>query len=224
MTKSKSPHVLVIDPAVKTPELETYNRLVLTSPVPLSYHLPALFGFSSIHQTDNTPILGIVILGSLSSVNEGLPWQKELATFIQRHFEKKTPLLGLCFGHQLIAHTFGGKVEYVFPDQKKHLGFRQVHLKENPLWGSALSGDLYVSHNEHVVVAPTDFEITATSESIAIDGMAHKTHPVWTFQPHPEAGPKFQQMREGRAPDPSRFSFGQELVARFLSFCQKKHS
>lgn len=223
MTNSKRPQILIIDPAVKSPELENFNRLSEISPLCLSYHLPALFGFNSLKATEKTEVKGIIILGSLSSVNDKLPWQEELGHFLKKHFDKKTPLLGLCFGHQLVAHLFGGKVQYVFPDQKKHLGFREVALQSNPLWGEACRGALYVSHNEHVVSAPSGFTVSATSPEIPIEGLAHPSMPIWTFQPHPEAGPKFLEQREKRpAADPSQFRFGQELVQRFLNFCGSK--
>ncbi|NBX76882.1 MAG: hypothetical protein EBQ92_10040 [Proteobacteria bacterium] len=214
MVKSKNPLILVIDPAVKSPELETFNRLAQTSPVALSYHLPALFGLNSLQKLSDHEIKGIIILGSLSSVNEKLPWQAELGELLKKHFNQQTPILGLCFGHQLIAHLFGGKVDYVFPDQKKHLGFREVNLKENRLWGPSCKGELYVSHQEHVVSIPKDFSVSANSDSIAIEGLAHTSLPIWTFQPHPEKEPK--------SGDRARFVFGHQLVDRFLYFCAGK--
>lgn len=214
MVKFEASHISIIDPAVKIPELETFNRLAQTSPLPLTYHLPALFGAKSIEKASDESIKGIIILGSLSSVNENLPWQLELAHFLKKHFNRKTPILGLCFGHQFIAHLFGGKVDFVFPDKKKHLGFREVKLKENPLWGSPCKGELYVSHQEHVVNVPTDFIVTAESDSIAIEGLAHTSLPIWTFQPHPEKEPKTE--------DRARYLFGHQLVDRFLHFCVRK--
>jgi len=214
MVKSKAPLILVIDPAVKTPELETFNRLAQSSPISLTYHLPALFGLNSLHKLNDEEIKGIIVLGSLSSVNEQLPWQLELGILLKKYFDQKTPVLGLCFGHQLIAHLFGGKVDYVFADQKKHLGFREVSLKENRLWGSPCKGELYVSHQEHVVTVPKDFKITAESDSVPIEGLAHTSHPIWTFQPHPEKEPK--------SGDRARYLFGHQLVDRFLHFCAGK--
>jgi len=223
MTKINSPLVLVIDPGVKRPELESFNRLAEHSPLTLTYHLPALFGFSSLHLVAPKRIEGIIVMGSASSVHDKLPWQIELSNFLKAHLEKKTPILGLCFGHQLIAHLHGAKVEYVFPDQKKHLGFRTVSLRKNSLWGEAQEGPLYVSHNEHVTSVPQGFEISLSSPEIPIDGLSHTSLPIWTFQPHPEATPKFLEQRENRpAMEPSQFQFGNHLVDRFLHFCKNR--
>lgn len=223
MNKHKNRPILVIDPAVKNPELITFNHLAQTSQVPLTYHLPALFGLQSLQKTKPEQVRGIIILGSLSSVNEKLSWQENLGLFLRPFLAEKTPVLGLCFGHQFIAHLFGGKVQHVFPDQKKHLGFRKVQLKENPLWGERREGELYVSHNEHVVTVPKDFSVSAESPEIAIEGLAHNHLPIWSFQPHPEAGPKFQEVREDQShlSDPKKFEFGNSLVGAFLRFCSR---
>lgn len=217
----KKPHILVIDPAIKTPELASFNLLTRMSDLPLTYHLPALQGFSSLELAKDS-IQGIIILGSLSSVNESLPWQEQLGTFLLPHLENKVPTLGICYGHQFIAHLFGGTVDYVYPDKKKHLGFRSVSLKSNSLWGEACAGPLYVSHNEHVIKSPSAFDVIATSSEIEIDGLAHRDLPIWTFQPHPEAGPKFLELREKRpTQDPKQFDFGHQLLERFLHFCAR---
>lgn len=221
MNKHRNPPILIIDPAVKNPELITFNHLTQTSPVPLTYHLPALFGLQSLCKVKPEQVRGIIILGSLSSVNEKHSWQENLGHFLQPFFEAKTPVLGSCFGHQFIAHLFGGKVQYVFPDQKKHLGFRKVRLKENLLWGESREGELYVSHNEQVVTVPKDFSVSAESPEIPIEGLSHNHLPIWSFQPHPEAGPKFQEVREDQShlSDPKKFEFGNRLVSAFLHFC-----
>jgi GMP synthase-like glutamine amidotransferase len=217
----KKPHILVIDPAIKTPELASFNLLARMSALPLTYHLPALQGFSSLELASDS-INGIIILGSLSSVNESLAWQKQLGSFLLPHLENQVPTLGICYGHQFIAHLFGGKVDYVFPDKKKHLGFRTVSLKSNSLWGEACSGPLYVSHNEQVTKLPEGFDVIASSPEIEMDGLAHRKWPIWTFQPHPEAGPKFLELREKRlAQDPTQFDFGHQLLQQFLHFCSR---
>ena len=215
----KGPHVLIIDPGIKNPELESFNLLARISKLPVTYHLPAIYGFNSLESARDS-VKGIIILGSLSSVNEMLPWQIRLGEFLKPLIENKTPTLGLCFGHQFIAHLFGGTVSYVTPEKKKFLGFREVQLKSNPLWGNDCTGPLYVSHNEQVVTVPSGFEVSASSKDIVIDGLSHTALPIWTFQPHPEAGPKFLELREKRlASDPSQFNFGHGLLEKFLALC-----
>src|SRR5690606_15199076 len=100
------------------------------------------------------------------------------------------PTLGLCFGHQLLAHLFGGEVGFVSPDQRKLEGLRRVRVdKSGPFPYD--EGELVVSHRETVTRVPPGFAIFASSQEIPTDGLAHTALPIWTFQSHPEATSDF---------------------------------
>ena len=62
----------------------------------------------------------IVILGASESVNDDLPYLKAEQQLIKNYVEKKTPILGICLGSQLIAKTFGAKI---YPGSRKEIGF-----------------------------------------------------------------------------------------------------
>ena len=62
--------LMVIDPAVVTPSLESFNRIVKVAPFNVTYHLPALYGTKSMHNEFNKNTLGIIILGSATSVTD----------------------------------------------------------------------------------------------------------------------------------------------------------
>jgi len=215
--------IMVIDPAVEEAELDCFNQLVMMSSLPLTYHLPALFGIGSLKNVQGDPA-GIVVLGSASSVHDKRVWQRMLMEWLDPMMGKGVPTLGICFGHQMIAHHFGGKVQFVFQNKKKVRGFRNVHLNANPLWGAKpLEIPLFVSHNEVVVSCPEPMRIVGTSSEMAIEALAHKKLPIWTFQPHPEATPSFA-CEEGDLSDEEekKFRFGHDLMRSFLDFVARQ--
>jgi GMP synthase-like glutamine amidotransferase len=215
--------IAVIDPAVKTAETDCFNRLVMESPLPLTYHLPKIAGMDSLEGLRGK-LAGIIVLGSGSSVNDGEAWQLEMNRWLKPQLEKGVPTIGLCYGHQLIAHLFGAKVDFIFPDKHKHLGFRKVSLKANRLWDSrAIDGELVVSHREQVVDCPAGFEIVGSSPEIKVDALAHCQLPIWSFQSHPESTPSFLKSQGISAPsEPNKLIFGHAIMGDFLKFVSAK--
>lgn len=223
MSHFQKKHVVVIDPAMRIPELACLNLLSLLSGLPTTYHLPALYGFASLKQETPATIAGIVVLGSLASVNERKDWQKELEAWLADRLHEQIPTLGICYGHQMIAAMFGARVAYVTSDQKKCLGFRKVSFDPDPLWGgNATEGELFVSHLEKVVDCPVDMKTIGRSSLIETDAFKHKQLPIWTFQSHPEATPDFLALRGSPAASPEQYRFGHSILQAFLDHAAEK--
>ena len=211
----KNQHLMVIDPAVIKPAIESYNRIALVAPFPVTYHLPALHGFTSIEQVRGN-ISGIIVMGSAASVHDGHTWQDAITELILDAFENNIPVMGICYGHQLLAHIFGGTVGFLWNGEKKQ-GERNVNLKENLLWGAPITGPMIFSHQEGVTKCPDDFEITAVSELVAIDGFASKTKPIWGFQTHIEATQAFVDDHNIPVDNAvESFRFGHTILDKFI--------
>lgn len=208
-------HLVVIDPAVVKPEIGAFNRMAKSSPLPLTVHFPALFGTNSL-AGDTSDIAGIVVMGSKASVNEGLPWQTELAAWLKALWQKNTPTLGICYGHQLIGHLHGATVGHAFADKSKKVGFREVKFTANQLIGEGKRGHLYYSHEEAVLTVPSSMHVFAHSGEVAVEALEHDRLPIWSFQTHPEA----VCVKEGIARTTDDLAFGHSIVDAFLLKCR----
>ena len=100
-------------------------------------------------------------------------------------FDLGLPILGICYGMQLMAHQFGGKVE---SSDKREYGKADISLTAD----STLFGDLptnqvvWMSHGDHVTAAPEGFTVNVTSPSCKIAGMVNEERKMYAVQFHPE--------------------------------------
>lgn len=100
-------------------------------------------------------------------------------------FSLDIPILGICWGHQFIAHSLGGKVQY---GEKGEYGHSVVTVDDEDLIlkGMPRSFQAWVSHRDEVVKLPPGFEALAHSETCKIEAMRHKTRAIFGVQFHPE--------------------------------------
>ena len=214
------PHIAVIDPATRTPELDCFNTMARRSPLPLTYHLPALHGFDSLYR-EGRPLAGVVILGSGASVYDDVPWIPALSAWLRDRLAPDLPVLGLCFGHQFLAHLHGGEIALLWNGAKRR-GTRIVEVKAPALLPEE-TGPLVISHREGVVRPPEGWRVVATSPAVTYDGLAHPEWPIWGFQPHPEATAGFVAQNEITVDEPgTAFAFGHRIVAAFLDLAAEK--
>jgi GMP synthase-like glutamine amidotransferase len=155
-------------------------------------------------------------MGSRASVNDDLPWLRELGAWLDPVIAgtRRIPLLGICFGHQLIAHRAGAPVGRMRADGSEEKGVRTTRFA-----GSRLAPDgpmrIVASHGEEVRDAPAGFRVTASRDRVRIDALEHETLPVYSVQFHPEARAGFLALRGVEAgPDDAR-AF--EEQARYLA-------
>jgi GMP synthase-like glutamine amidotransferase len=203
--------VVVVDPAVRVAEIDCFNRITQDFGQPTHYMAPVLRGDPYPAVED---VRAVVILGSGASVHEKLPWQLALEDWLRQLFALKVPVLGICYGHQLLAAMFGGGVGYLYPDQAKRKGLGTVVIKGSRIFTSG-TYEVIVSHREVVTQLPTDFVQTGKSEVATCEAFEHRTMPIFCFQSHPEATAEFLSNQDIPVSLPGD---GRRLVKEFLKY------
>lgn len=128
----------------------------------------------------NVNVKGLILSGGSWSV-----YEKDAPKFDSNILKIGNPILGLCYGHQLIAYFSNGKVE---PGSKREYGTAHVTV-DKPV-GVLKELDrrekVWMSHGDTVYELPEDYEMLAFTESCPIAAYRHKTKPIYGLQWHPE--------------------------------------
>ena len=128
---------------------------------------------------------GYVITGSKKSVYDDEHWIKHLSGFVRSLHEKRKKLVGICFGHQLVAHVLGGKTEAAGKGWGVGVHQYQVVAKLGFMSPAADEFGLLVSHKDQVTELPDGAQLLATSE-FCPNAMFRIDDHILTFQGHPE--------------------------------------
>jgi GMP synthase (glutamine-hydrolysing) len=138
---------------------------------------------------------GIIFTGGPNSVyGEGAPRiDKEI-------FELGVPMLGICYGQQLISFTLGGKVQSA---EVREYGKTAVSLNsKNPLFdGIEESESCWMSHTDFVSSAPDGFDVIATTSQCPVAAMMNTDKKIYGVQFHPEV---------------EHTPFGKKMLSNFL--------
>ena len=132
--------------------------------------------------------LGVIVTGSHAMVTDELPWSLKTESFIQELVGSNVPLLGICYGHQLIAKSLGGYVDY--HPKGMELGTVAINTNENAkndaLFGSfPQTFDVHVVHSQSVITLPKNAVLLASNDFDA--NHIFKIEPsTWAVQFHPE--------------------------------------
>ena len=125
-------------------------------------------------------VKGIILSGGPQSVyEEGAP------KVDQKLLEGRIPILGICYGHQLIAYLSGGKVRR---SRTQEYGITEVSVlkPEGILRGLGPKEKVWMSHGDAVIEIPKDYEILAETHNCPVAAMRHRTKPIYGLQWHPE--------------------------------------
>jgi GMP synthase-like glutamine amidotransferase len=139
-----------------------------------------------------------LITGSPAGVYEPLPWIGPLMDFIRGAGEAK--MVGICFGHQVMAQALGGDV--IKSPKGWGVGLHRYAIVHSEAWIDG-GGTIAVpaSHQDQVVKQPPNSEVTVASDFTPFAGLAWTDRPAISFQFHPEFSPAFAKALIGRRYD-----------------------
>jgi len=129
---------------------------------------------------------GVLVTGSPAMVSHRLDWSERTADWLRGFHQTGRPLLGVCYGHQLIAHALGGEVG---PNPAgRQMGTKAVQIQDpdDPLLGSmSPRAAFHVTHMEAVLSPPADARVIATTQGDPNHALYFGAC-SWGVQFHPE--------------------------------------
>ena len=145
-----------------------------------------------------------LVTGSAAGVYDGLPWIQPLKAFL-REAKGKAKLVGVCFGHQVMAEAFGGRVEK--SERGWGVGLQRYEVIEHaPFMGPEQGVCVPVSHQDQIVHQPPASRILAASGFSPFGVLLYEDQPALSMQFHPEFSREYAvaliETRRERLPDP----------------------
>jgi GMP synthase-like glutamine amidotransferase len=127
-----------------------------------------------------------LITGSPLGVYDLTPWMASLRAFVRAAASAKTPMVGVCFGHQIIADALGGEV------RKSHKGWGvgrhtyDILARESWMADAGPAFSLGVSHQDQVITPPPSARTLARSKHTDHAMLVYDSAPIISLQGHPE--------------------------------------
>ncbi|NKN34371.1 glutamine amidotransferase [Marichromatium bheemlicum] len=148
-------------------------------------------------------LAGVVITGSHAMVTEAAPWSLAVEQWLQEVLARRVPVLGICYGHQLLARACGGEVG--FNPRGLELGSVEIRLTatacDDPLFGGLPDRFVApVTHAQSVLRPPPEAQVLAANDHDPHQAL-RLGEAAWGVQFHPEFDREVTQVYVDRQVD-----------------------
>lgn len=186
--------VAILQTGAPPPELEarfgSYPEMIMAM-IGDGYHTYEVIDARTDPLPDYWAHHGVIITGSPSGVYDGEPWIAALMSWLNGAVGR-CKLVGICFGHQVMAQAFGGIVQK--SEKGWGIGLQSYRVERRYGWMDppAETISLPASHQDQVVYRGQSTFVSLTSEFCPYAGLEHGADAI-SFQGHPEFTPEFTQ-------------------------------
>jgi GMP synthase (glutamine-hydrolysing) len=162
---------------------------------------------------------GIVLSGSTASVYDPdhADWVATQSELVRRCLSEEIPLLGICFGHQLVNRALGGTVE---EDRRRATFVEMEQIEPDPVL-AGVESLVPVLHSDLVTEPGTGMTVTASTSYNEAFCTRHESAPAWTVQFHPEFTGRVADRPSDWDPGDGSFeaSTATRVLSNFESLC-----
>ena len=171
-----------------------YNQLIVRRIRDLNVYAELIHP-DDLKTLDLDDILGFILSGGPNSV-----YAKDAPKLDYSILESGKPILGICYGMQLLAYTLGGKVE---AHDNKEYGLTEMNVIHDSLLTKGLPSvfSVWMSHGDQVTKLPEGFINLAKSKTTEYAMISHLEQKIYGIQFHPEVG---------------HTAFGMEILSHFV--------
>jgi len=183
------------------------------------------FGFETIKLSEGQPLPdpatldATLIMGSAAGVYDThYSWMNPLRDYIRGAYAAKTPMVGICFGHQIMADALGGDVRKSEKGWGLGRHVYKVRSRPAPIGGDLSEFAIACSHQDQVIVPPDEADVFLSSAFTPNAGLAYRNGAAISLQPHPEFEDDYTialaELRRGKVPD--------QLIADAVASVERK--